>query len=215
MTSSGNPTDLTSDELEALLRDPRSATEFRILRATQRLLARDGLGVSIDDIAAEADLGRRTVFRHFASRDDLVARALTESLTRFHSQVFDAASESSDIETWLSDMVRSLFASQRRAGAGLWQLAASKDNDLPGPVAGVNRIRRESRQELTRSIAAAAWAKAGRTDPVPQSVELAFALAISSFAVHSLETDYRASEVDTVDAVVTMLSATLHDAATK
>lgn len=209
MTPAGNPTDLTAEELENLLKDPKSSTEFRILRATRRLLAREGLGVSIDAIAVEAELGRRTIFRYFTTRDDLIARALSDSLGRFHAQVTDAISESTDLDRWLVDVVAQLHGSQRRAGAALWQLAASDDNDLSAPIARVNRHRRDSRQILTRSIAQAAWAKAGGTGDAPRSIELAIALSISSFAVQSLNVDYKADDDEAVTSIAAMLSATL------
>lgn len=212
MTSAGNPTDLTPDQLEALLRDPKSGTEFRILRAARRLLARDGLGVSIDDIAAEADLGRRTVFRHFAGRDELVARALSESLSRFHSQVSSVVDPDADLEEWLERIVAVLHGSQRNAGHALWQLAASRDSDLPPPIARVNQQRREARRELSRSVADAAWAKAGGAGRAPTEVELALAMTLSSFAVHSLHFDYEADEHDVTRSVVSMLTAMIRRA---
>lgn len=209
MTQAGNRTDLTADELENLLKDPRSSTEFRILRATRRLLAREGLGVSIDAIAVEADLGRRTIFRHFATRDDLIARALSDSLGRFHTQVAEAISDSSDLDQWLVDVVTQLHSSQRSAGVALWQLAASSDKDLSSPIARVNKHRRDTRRLLTQSIAQAAWTKAGGNGKVPRSIELAVALSISSFAVQSLNVDYDAQDPETVTSTAGMLSAVL------
>lgn len=209
MTPARQTSDLTADELENLLKDPKSGTEFRILRATRRLLAREGLGVSIDAIAVEAELGRRTIFRYFATRDELIARALSDSLGRFHAQVADALSESSDLDHWLVDVVTQLHGSQRRAGVALWQLAASNDDDLSPPVARVNKHRRDSRQLLTRSIAQAAWKKAGGAGDAPRSIELSVALSISSFAIQSLNTDYGAGDEEAAAAIAAMLSAVL------
>ena len=209
MGTTESSSDLSTEQLETLLKDPKSTTEFRILQAARRLLARDGLGISIEAIAAEADLGRRTIFRYFATRDELVARALSESLSRFHAQVADTLSESTDFDEWLHDIVRTLLISQSSAGRGLWQLAASDDVDLPPAIAAVNAQRRQARQLLTRSMAHTAWTKMGQTNDVPRSVELAFALAISSFAVHSLDVDYESSSDESIDAVVALLSATL------
>ena len=212
MTEAGHPTDLTAEELETLLGDQKSTTEYRILRATRRLLARQGLGVSIDDIAAEADLGRRTVFRYFAGRDELVARALSESLSRFHSQVSSVVDPDADLEEWLERIVGVLHGSQRNAGHALWQLAASRDSDLPPAVARVNQQRREARRELSRSVADTAWAKAGGVGRAPTEVELALAMTLSSFAVHSLHFDYEADEHDVTRSVVSMLTAMIRRA---
>lgn len=209
MNTSGSPTDISADELENLLKNPRASAEFRILRATRRRLAISGLGVSIDEIATEAGLGRSTVFRHFPSRDALVARALTDSLSRFHAQVIDAINESADLHQWLLDVVTTLHGSQIRAGRAMWQLAASDDADLSAPIAQVNHLRRDSRKRLTISIADAAWARAGGTGSAPAEIELSFALAISSFAIHSLNIDYEVDEVDSVRSIASMLGAHL------
>jgi len=82
--------ELSSDDLDSLLKDPKATVEYRIVRATRRLLVSKGLDVSMDDIATEADLGRRTVFRYFPTRDDLIARAFSESLQHFNQQVMSS-----------------------------------------------------------------------------------------------------------------------------
>lgn len=62
---------------------PRSATKDQaILEATVRLLARDGYqALSIEAVAAEAGVGRPTIYRRYESKAALVAAALAE-LTR-------------------------------------------------------------------------------------------------------------------------------------
>lgn len=215
MTISGQNTDISPEELENLLKNPKASAEFRILRATRRRLAVTGLGVSIEEIAAEAELGRSTVFRHFPSRDELVARALSESLARFHTQVDDAVNEDTNLDTWLLDVVTTLHGSQIRAGRAMWQLAASDDSDLPASIVLVNHIRRSSRQKLTISIAEAAWKKVGGSGPLPRQIELAFALALSAFTVHSLNVDYEVDEAQSAIAIASMLGAHLRECAAK
>ena len=212
MTLTGNPSDLSSDQLDEMLKDSKSVTEFRILRATSRLLAREGLGISIDAIAVEAELGRRTIFRYFPSRDDLIARALSDSLSRFHAQVAEAISESSDVQQWLIEVVAQLHGSQRKAGAAFWQLTASNDAELPSAIAKVNKFRRKSRRDLTKSIAQTAWVKAGGHGDAPRSVGLAMALSISSFTVQSLSVDYQANDEESVEIIASMLSILLEKA---
>lgn len=215
MTISGQNTDISPEELENLLKNPKASAEFRILRATRRRLAVTGLGVSIEEIAAEAELGRSTVFRHFPSRDELVARALSESLARFHTQVDDAVNEDTNLDTWLLDVVTTLHGSQIRAGRAMWQLAASDDSELSAPIVRVNHIRRSSRQLLTISIAEVAWKKVGGNGPLPREIELAFALALSSFTVHSLNVDYEVDEAQSATAISSMLGAHLRECAAK
>jgi AcrR family transcriptional regulator len=57
-----------------------TGTRERILAATIRLLSEEGThAASIDRIAAEADVATATVYRHFATKDELVAAALDRS----------------------------------------------------------------------------------------------------------------------------------------
>ena len=51
----------------------------RILQAARELFYRDGIGaVSVDALAAAADTNKMTLYRHFASKDELVAAYLSE-----------------------------------------------------------------------------------------------------------------------------------------
>lgn len=192
-------------QLERLLGDPRAALEYRILRATRRLLGTRGLAVSMDEIAAEAGVGRRTVFRYCSSRDELVARALSDSLRVFSSQVTTSTSSHLPLGEWVLQVVTELQRSQVLAGTGMWQLAAADDRDLPGPIAAVNRRRRVARRKMTREIADAAWSRAGGEGSAPQDVEHAVAHSISSFTVHSLISDYGSTAQDTAGVVARML----------
>jgi len=51
----------------------------RLLEATRRLFAREGVDVSVREVAAEAGVGVATVYRHFPSRDDLVDAVLEDA----------------------------------------------------------------------------------------------------------------------------------------
>src|SRR5436190_8352224 len=51
----------------------------RILHAARELFYRDGINaVSVDAIASAADTNKMTVYRHFSSKDGLVAAYLSE-----------------------------------------------------------------------------------------------------------------------------------------
>ena len=70
------------------LDDPATAS---ILDATGALLARHGLGRwSMDDVARRAGVGRATVYRRFASREEVVNAAIARDLQRFFATVADA-----------------------------------------------------------------------------------------------------------------------------
>lgn len=54
-----------------------SAARERVLRTASRLFHREGIrAVGVDRIAAEAEVGKMTLYRHFATKDDLVVAVL-------------------------------------------------------------------------------------------------------------------------------------------
>lgn len=56
----------------------RQATRDRIAASSARLVAADGLAATtVDRIAADAEVGRATFFRYFASKEDAVADGMT------------------------------------------------------------------------------------------------------------------------------------------
>lgn len=60
---------------------PRAVTRRRIIDATLDCIAQHGVQrLSLVEVAAVAGLGRQTVYRHFASRDDLITAALIARL---------------------------------------------------------------------------------------------------------------------------------------
>ena len=62
------------------MRGSRTQTRQRILDAAYGLFWRQGLlRVSMDDIAARADITKRALYQHFRSKDDLIAAALAHS----------------------------------------------------------------------------------------------------------------------------------------
>jgi AcrR family transcriptional regulator len=54
-----------------------SAARERVLKTASRLFHREGIrAVGVDRIAAEAEVGKMTLYRHFATKDDLVVAVL-------------------------------------------------------------------------------------------------------------------------------------------
>jgi AcrR family transcriptional regulator len=54
-----------------------SAARDRVLRTASRLFHREGIrAIGVDRIAAEAEVGKMTLYRHFATKDDLVVAVL-------------------------------------------------------------------------------------------------------------------------------------------
>lgn len=173
-----------------LLDDPKAAFRLRLLRATRRLLAERGLDVSMDEIADAAGVNRRTLFRHVESRDALVADAMSDAMDWFDAHLDLTPVPGLALDDWITGMALRMIDIHRRAGRGLWQLAASRDEDLSPALAAVNARRRRLRRADSLAMARAIWRHAGGDEDCPTAVLDAVALAISSFSVRSMLDDF-------------------------
>ncbi|WP_104377305.1 TetR/AcrR family transcriptional regulator [Nocardia nova] len=100
MTRPGAP--LSSLLSRAMTLIPRSApsgdaTDARVLDAALRVLARRGTReATMDDIAAEAGVGRTTLFRRYTGKDQLFERALARDIGRILADLADRFTEVTD-----------------------------------------------------------------------------------------------------------------------
>lgn len=79
-----------------------------LLQAADRELTERGGAASLEDIAQRAGVGIGTLYRHFPTRDDLIAKVLeegTETLLARGRALLDAASPSAALAEWLRALV--------------------------------------------------------------------------------------------------------------
>ena len=70
---------MSAKVLISIEKDEKIPPRERILQAARELFYRDGINaVSVDAIAAAADTNKMTLYRHFSSRDELVAAYLEQ-----------------------------------------------------------------------------------------------------------------------------------------
>ncbi|MBW3665852.1 MAG: TetR family transcriptional regulator [Actinobacteria bacterium] len=75
-----------------------AGTHDRILDATIRAIATHGLSrLSVEDVASEAGVSRQTVYRYFASRDDLIRAAIVGEEQRLMERIGAAARRHPDL----------------------------------------------------------------------------------------------------------------------
>jgi AcrR family transcriptional regulator len=168
---------------------PRSAeqTRKRILDGAYKLFRRQGYNrVTMDDIAVEAMLTKRTLYHHFNSKDQLLANVL-EAQHHLGLQAFKTFGDrlSGSAEAIVEGMFQELavWADRPRwAGSGFTRLVIELA-DLPGHPARL--IARRHKAQLERSLA-----ELLERSGVRQSGELARAVwllsegAISLILVH-------------------------------
>ncbi|WP_185022798.1 TetR/AcrR family transcriptional regulator [Curtobacterium sp. PhB115] len=115
---------LTTDRRAALKAKHRAA----ILQAARDLVdERGGRGFSVDDLAARADIARRTVFNHFASLDEVLLAVCEQELSVI-------------IDRFLVDMARTPVGDGSRASMFDELESAARGADLATAISSMYRI---------------------------------------------------------------------------
>src|ERR1700729_4587739 len=89
----------------SLIDEQREVAQARILRAAGVALAARGLAAPVDDVAEAAGISRRTVFRHFATRDALFVAVIRAGVRRYAEQI-PAPPDGDDLREWLGGVLR-------------------------------------------------------------------------------------------------------------
>jgi TetR/AcrR family transcriptional repressor of mexCD-oprJ operon len=87
------------------LQDP---TATAILEAAARVLARQGQAATISEVAAEAGVGRATLYRYFRTRDQLVSALWEAALAEVDERLSAARLEQVAFEEGVAQLVRAI-----------------------------------------------------------------------------------------------------------
>jgi AcrR family transcriptional regulator len=154
----------------SLQRQKQQVTVDALIDAARRGMIEHGLDVTVDDIAALAGVGRRTVFRHFPTREDLLREALAESFTRYVRALPDYSG--GDWLAWLTDVALVSHQTVARAGRLLWDLRTRR---LPSRLVEP----RDRFQRVLGDIAETLWQAAGGEGAAPRELRQAVAAHLS------------------------------------
>lgn len=116
------------------MRADATRNRARILDATRALVARDGPAVSMDDIARAAGVAVGTLYRHFATKQDLVAAVVHDSLDLLAAvadQAMDAVRAGASAGEQLAGLFR-LVAARRGEDAAVKEAAVALGAPAPG-----------------------------------------------------------------------------------
>lgn len=199
--------DRATGDRPTLGEETRSVAQARIVQGAAAALAARGFDATVDDIASAAGVGRRTVFRYFATHDDVVAAAVTEIISRYESSVPGPPSAGVDLETWLSETALTMHElNSHLVGRAFWDMNVERPGISP---AERNRRRTGYAVQLARH----AWGLAGGHGRPPSWVVDAFAVQLSGFASNCLS-DYSVEKVAKVSARIlfSVLTSALADA---
>jgi AcrR family transcriptional regulator len=195
-----------------LAEQQRDLARSRILHATRVVLAERGLAATVDHVAEAAGVNRRTVFRHFTTRDGLFAAAIREGVRRYAERL-PAPPEHDDLRVWLLELLLVTHRLNASNGRVYWELALRPD-DLSGELAEAAAERRTSRQNFAIRVTARVWQVRGGRGQPPEWLVDAVAVHLSGFTTQSLAGDFGRTpdEVARVSAQVleAALAAALH-----
>jgi AcrR family transcriptional regulator len=187
----------------SLADEQREVARARIVRAAGAVLAARGLAATVDDVADAAGVSRRTIFRHFATRDALFVTVIRAGIRRYAEQI-PAPPAGDDLRGWLPELLAVTHRLNAGNGRVFWDLVGLRAADLSGDLARVAEECRDSRNRFAASVTELLW-RAGRgSGQPPQWLVDAVAVQLSGFTTQSLAGDLGRSpdEVAQVSAVV-------------
>jgi AcrR family transcriptional regulator len=146
----------------------RAARREEILAAAVRVFARRGFAASrIEDVAAEAGVGKGSVYLYFDSRDALLDAALAALGDASRELLRQARTGAGTPLDRLAELVRGVFAvatadpDLARVLPDLWSLGRRDDASLPLDMAGLYAEYREAIAALLAEAAARGEVRAG------------------------------------------------------
>jgi AcrR family transcriptional regulator len=191
----------------SLADEQRKVAQARILRAAGIALAARGLTATVDDVAEAAGVSRRTVFRHFATRDALFVAVIRAGIRRYAEQI-PAPPDGTDLRDWLAELLMVTHRLNARNGRVFWDLVGVRAEDLSADLALVAAECRDSRNRFATDVTALMWRARGGPGLPPQWLVDAVAVHLSGFTTQSL-----AGDLDRTPDQVARVSAQVIEAA--
>jgi AcrR family transcriptional regulator len=154
----------------------------QLLKAADAQFTEHGADTSLEDIARRAGVGIGTLYRHFPTRDDLIAQVLSQSTAAIVARgraLLDAASPAAALARWLRELVTyvttyrglttALATSYVGSGTPLCtncDLIAQTGGALLARAQAARQIRRDANvREVILTAHSAAWIAEQTEDP--------------------------------------------------
>jgi AcrR family transcriptional regulator len=195
----------------SLADEQRELAQARILRAAGAALAARGLAATVDDVAEAAGISRRTVFRHFATRDTLFVAVIRAGVRRYAEQI-PAPPDDDDLRGWLVELLEVTHRLNARNGRVFWDLVGVRAEDLSPDLAVVAAECRDSRNRFATTVAGLMWRARGGQDVPPQWLVDAVAVQLSGFTTQSLAGDLGRSPEEVAHVSAQVIEAALSSA---
>jgi AcrR family transcriptional regulator len=172
----------------SLADEQREVAQQRILRAAGAALAARGLAATVDDVAEAAGVSRRTIFRHFATRDTLFVAVIRAGVRRYAEQLPPPPADG-DLRPWLAELLAVTHRLNARNGRVFWDLTGVRAEDLSPDLAAAAAECRDSRNRFAATVTEFLWHARGGPAAPPQWLTDAVAVQLSGFTTQSLAGD--------------------------
>jgi AcrR family transcriptional regulator len=171
----------------SLADEQRELVRARILRAAGSVLAARGLAATVDDVAEAAGVSRRTIFRHFVTRDALFVAVIRAGIRRYAEQIPSPGND--DLRGWLRELLAVTHKLNTGNGRVFWDLVGAQAADLSEDLVMVAAECRDSRNRFAVRVTGLLWGARGGAGPPPQWLVDAVAVQLSGFTTQSLAGD--------------------------
>lgn len=182
----------------------RLAVVDHILASARHLVLSTGLDVTMDQLADVSGVSRRTLFRHFATREKLLAAAFEAGMSGYRDQLprFDG-----DVERWLRETCLTAHRMNSTIGPGFFELASRAD--LAPELAAVEKGRRREFREAMSDIADTLWAESGGRGRTPAALVHTTSAHLSPFFTAALAIDTDKGWQEAAEISYSAISSTL------
>ena len=174
------------------------------------VLARRGFDATVAEIADISGVSARTIFRHYASHDQLIASAIKDMFVECGRGPVEGIPRSSDdLDGWLEGIATTIHTRNAEIiGDAFWDIHAPR-HDASAIFLELDAFRREYRTRGVRYLTGRAWRAAGASGDPPEELVLAFALNFSVFSTQALMVDFEQTPAEigrlTADLLRTLL----------
>ncbi|CAN5555888.1 hypothetical protein BH09ACT7_BH09ACT7_44920 [soil metagenome] len=149
----------------ALAEVKRQAVIDHVLSAARTYVLANGIDATMDQLAEATGVSRRTLFRHFSTREKLLAAAFEAGMANYRLQL---PSYDGDLTRWLRATCESAHRMNATIGPGFFDLASR--TDLPPDLAAVEERRRSAFRDAMTEIAQTLWTASGHRGRAPRAV---------------------------------------------
>jgi AcrR family transcriptional regulator len=183
-----------------LQRQKQRVTFDALISAARNGMIEHGLDVTVEDIAILAGVGRRTVFRHFATREELLHAALDAALADYLLALPEFTG--GDWLAWIAELARVSHQTFARSGRLVWDMATRR---LPPRLIAQNNAFRRVFVETTDTL----WQAAGGDGAAPQELRQAVAAHFSPMFTQAVLLDAGGTPELAAELATNAIAATL------